>query len=88
MSPRGSSRPPGQPQFLVKLQAGPGQEAGDKTWVRRSQLRATAAPWEEELAAAAEFQLARPQASPAPPSQHRGEPAELPGQITHYYSWI
>ena len=43
----------GQAQFLVKLQAG----GEDKTWVRRSQLRLTSAPWEEELAAATELQL-------------------------------
>ena len=43
----------GQAQFLVKLQAG--GESGEKTWVRRSQLRSTSVPWEEELAAASEY---------------------------------
>ena len=37
-----SSTPQGQPLFLVKLQS------GTQMWTRRSQLRATAAPWEEE----------------------------------------
>jgi len=34
-------------QFLVKL---PGGDAGEKTWVKRAQLRLTAPPWMEELA--------------------------------------
>ena len=38
-----------QTQVLVKLQAG--GETGDKTWVRRSQLRLTQVPWQEELSA-------------------------------------
>ena len=44
------------PQFLVKLPGG-GVEGGEKTWVRRAQLRLTAPPWQEELATAQEAPL-------------------------------
>merc|ERR1719206_1268237 len=53
------------PQFLVKL---PGGEAGEKTWVKRAQLRLTAPPWLEELATVAEFPpVAAAGVPPGPP---------------------
>ena len=39
-------------QFLVKLRAE--GEAGEKTWVRRAQLRLTVVPWQEEMIVAAQ----------------------------------
>ena len=39
-------------QFLVKLRAE--GEAGEKTWVRRAQLRLTQVPWQEEMIVAAQ----------------------------------
>ena len=43
-------------QFLVRLSSAststPGEGEGEKQWVRRTQLRLTAAPWQEELAGA------------------------------------
>ena len=39
-------------QFLVKLRAE--GEAGEKTWVRRAQLRLTLVPWQEEILVAAQ----------------------------------
>ena len=63
----------GQAQFLVKLQAGE-----DKTWVRRSQLRLTSAPWEEELATATEMQL-EAAASAEVHSQPKTEPLQISG---------
>ena len=62
----------GQAQFLVKLQAGE-----DKTWVRRSQLRLTSAPWEEELATATEMQL-----EAAASAEVHGQPKTEPLQIS------
>jgi len=39
-------------QFLVKL---PGGGTGEKTWVKRAQLRLTSPPWLEELATVADY---------------------------------
>lgn len=68
----------GQAQFLVKLQAG----GEDKTWVRRSQLRLTSAPWEEELAAATEMQL-EAAASSEDHSHPKTQSLEISGEETN-----
>ena len=68
----------GQAQFLVKLQAG----GEDKTWVRRSQLRLTSAPWEEELAAATEMQL-QAAASSEDHSHPKTQSLEISGEETN-----
>ena len=49
-------------EFLVKLRAE--GEAGEKTWVRRAQLRVTEVPWHEEMVRAAEVGAV---VTPSPP---------------------
>jgi len=63
------------PQFLVKL---PGGEAGEKTWVKRAQLRLTAPPWLEELATVAEFPpVAAAGVPPGPPPHTDAGPSPV-----------
>ena len=49
-------------EFLVKLRAE--GEAGEKTWVRRAQLRVTEVPWHEEMVRVAEVGAV---VTPSPP---------------------
>ena len=69
------------PQFLVKL---PGGEAGEKTWVKRAQLRLTAPPWLEELATVAEFPPVAAAGVPPGPPPHT-DAGELGAEGGGYY---
>jgi len=69
------------PQFLVKL---PGGETGEKTWVKRAQLRLTAPPWLEELATVAEFPPVAAAGVPPGPPPHT-DAGELGAEGGGYY---
>ena len=69
-------------QFLVKLRAE--GEAGEKTWVRRAQLRMTLVPWQEEMIVAA--QQGNIFSSSPPLTAAKTEPQTqtvLPGKANH-----
>jgi len=64
-------------QFLVKL---PGGDAGEKTWVKRAQLRLTAPPWLEELATVADYPpVATSVGLPGPSPHIPSQPVDVPG---------
>ena len=64
-------------QFLVKLRAE--GEGGEKTWVRRAQLRVTQVPWHEEMVAAA--QQGKVVTPPSPPVSQTVELTAQTGQL-------
>eukprot|EP00092_Neocalanus_flemingeri_P026005 GFUD01028185.1.p1 GENE.GFUD01028185.1~~GFUD01028185.1.p1 ORF type:complete len:1977 (+),score=326.72 GFUD01028185.1:762-6692(+) len=67
-------------QFLVKL---PGGEAGEKTWVKRAQLRLTAPPWLEELATVEDYPpVATSVGLPGPSPHIPAQPADVPVRQT------
>ena len=67
-------------QFLVKL---PGGETGEKTWVKRAQLRLTAPPWLEELATVADYPPVATSAGLPGPSPHiPAQPVDVPGEFS------
>ena len=82
-------------QFLVKLRAE--GEAGEKTWVRRAQLRLTLVPWQEEILVAAQqgniitssppltVVKTEPQTQTAPPGNKGFTPLQ---PLVHFLSFI